>query len=73
MHQQEHEAEHDDIQAQFRRILSDQRVPLDDRFKMSCAFGAAFGGIFFAGDAFAEVPSEEMGAKLRAVVHRLLT
>ncbi len=48
-------------------------MSLDDRFKMSSAFGAVFGGIFFAGDSFADVPSDEMGRKLRATAHSLLT
>ena len=48
------------MQAQFRRILSDTRVPLEDRVNMASSFGAVFGGIFMAGDAFDDVPSTEL-------------
>ena len=72
LHGKDHDAEHDDIQAQFRRILSDPRVPLRDRVRMACSFGAAFGGLFLAGDAFLGVPSDEFGDMLRDAVHTLL-
>jgi AcrR family transcriptional regulator len=72
LHREEHEADHDDIQAQFRRILGDARVPLRDRFKMACSFGAIFGGVFLAGDAFLGVPTEEMGDMLRGAMRTLL-
>jgi AcrR family transcriptional regulator len=73
LHRDEHEAEHDDMQAQFRRILGDGRVPQADRFKMACSFGAIFGGLFMAGDAFAEVPTQEMGTMLRQTVRTILS
>jgi AcrR family transcriptional regulator len=72
LHGKEHDAEHDDIQAQFRRILGDPRVPLADRFKMACSFGAVFGGLFLAGDSFLDVPTEEMGDMLRHTVRTIL-
>jgi AcrR family transcriptional regulator len=73
LHGKDHDAQHDDIQAQFRRVLGDPRVPLPDRFKMACAFGAVTGGLFLAGDAFVDVPSREMGDMLRATVRTVLT
>jgi AcrR family transcriptional regulator len=73
LHRKEHEAEHDDMQAAFRRVFSDPRVPLADRVRMSSAFGAVMGGLFFSGEAFTEVPTEELRDMLRAAVHLLLT
>jgi AcrR family transcriptional regulator len=72
LHREDHDAEHDDIQARFRRILTDPRVPLNDRFKMACSFGAVFGGIFMSGEAFHEVSVEELGVMLRSTVGAIL-
>jgi AcrR family transcriptional regulator len=73
LHREEHDAEHEDMQAQLRRILGDTRVPQADRFKMACSFGAVFGGLLMAGDAFIGVPNEEMGTMLRDTVRAILT
>jgi AcrR family transcriptional regulator len=72
LHREEHDAEHDDLQAQLRRILGDTRVPQADRFKMACSFGAVFGGLFMAGDVFLSVPTDEMGTMLHDTVRTLL-
>jgi AcrR family transcriptional regulator len=72
LHRKEHEDEHDDLQAAFRRVFSDTRVPLADRVRMSNAFGAVMGGLFFSGDAFSEVPADELRDMLRDAVHSLL-
>jgi AcrR family transcriptional regulator len=73
LHRKEHEAEHEDLEAAFERVFSDQRVPLLDRVQMSAAFGAVMGGLFFSGQAFTEVPTDELRTMLRDVVHGLLT
>jgi len=73
LHREEHDAEHDDLQAQLRRILGDTRVPQADRFKMACSFGAVFGGLFMAGDVFLGVPTDEMETMLHVTVRTLLT
>jgi AcrR family transcriptional regulator len=72
LHGKEHEAEHDDIQNAFRRVLADPDVPVQDRVRMASAFGAVFAGLFMAGDAFAAVPNDELGELLRNVVHDVL-
>jgi len=72
LHGKEHDAEHDDIQNAFRRVLADPDVPVADRVRMASAFGAVFAGLFMAGDAFAAVPDDELGELLRNVVHDVL-
>ena len=72
LHREEHDESHEDLQANFRRVLSDSRVPVRDRVRMAAAFGAVLGGIFMAGDAFSEVPSSELSEILRDAVGDLL-
>jgi AcrR family transcriptional regulator len=72
LHREEHDAEHDDIQDKFRRVLADPRLPVRDRVRMACSFGAAFAGLFMAGDAFEGTSNQELGDLLRDVVHDVL-
>ena len=72
LHREDHDAEHDDIQAEFRKVLSDPRIPLADRVKMACSFGAVFAGLFMSGDAFAETSNQAMGDMLRDSVRAVL-
>jgi AcrR family transcriptional regulator len=69
---EEHDLSHEDLQAQFKRMLSDSRVKVEDRVRMAAAFGAVISGIFVAGDAFDDVPSPELADMLRGVVQDLL-
>jgi AcrR family transcriptional regulator len=72
LHREEHDAKHEDLQEMFRKVLSDQRVPIKDRVRMAAAFGAATLGIFVAGEAFDDVSSEDLSEILRGVVRDLL-
>jgi AcrR family transcriptional regulator len=72
MHRKDHDADHDDMQAAFGRVFADARVPLADRVRMASAFGALMGGLLLAGEAFADVPTDELGEMLRASVRRVL-
>ena len=72
LHREDHDAEHDDIQDKFRRVLADPRLPLRDRVRMACSFGAVFAGLFMSGDAFAETSDQELGDLLRAAVKDVL-
>ncbi|HEY2213664.1 MAG TPA: helix-turn-helix domain-containing protein, partial [Acidimicrobiales bacterium] len=38
LHSEEHDAEHDDLQAQLKRVLSDDRVDIEDRVRMAASF-----------------------------------
>jgi AcrR family transcriptional regulator len=72
LHREDHDASHQDLQENFRRVLSDDRVSVRDRVRMAASFGAVMGGIFMAGDAFGDVPSAELSEILRGVVTDLL-
>lgn len=72
LHNEKHDAEHDDIQERFRMVLADPAIPLRDRVKMACSMGAVFAGLFMAGDAFGGTTDQELGAMVRDVIHDVL-
>jgi len=72
LHRQQHDDEHTDMAARFRDVLSDSSVAIDQRVRMACALGAVMGGLVLAGDAFAQVPSEDLGAMLRSAIGDVL-
>ena len=72
LHREEHDAEHEDIQQKFREVLADSAIPLRDRVRMACSFGALFAGLFLSGDAFEGTTSRELGDLLRDAVHDVL-
>jgi hypothetical protein len=72
LHRVEHEAEHEDIQNQLRRVLSDSRVALRDRVRMAASFGVLFSGLFLTGDAFNESDNKELGELLRDALHDVI-
>ena len=61
LHREDHDAEHEDIQNQFRRVLADTRVPLRDRVRMAASFGVVFSSLFLSGEAFAATTNQEFG------------
>jgi AcrR family transcriptional regulator len=73
LHKEDHDAEHEDIQNQFRRILEDVRLPLRDRVRMAASFGVIFSSLFLAGDAFEATTNEDLGVMLREILHDVLT
>jgi AcrR family transcriptional regulator len=73
LHNQGHDAEHEDLQNQLRHVLSDLRLPLRDRVRMAASTGALFAGLFLAGDdAFSESDDKELGQLLRECLHDVL-
>ena len=68
-----HLAENEDLEQRFRRLLSNETVPLADRVRMACSIGAVFGAVMGAGtgDIFGDVPLEEIGDHVRDVVRDL--
>ena len=72
LHRKDHDAEHEDIQNQFRRVLADARVPLRDRVRMAASAGIVFSGLFLSGDAFAGSSDEELGGMLRDIIQDVL-
>jgi AcrR family transcriptional regulator len=73
LHSEEHDAEHDDIQNQFRKILLDTRVPERDRVRMAAAFGATFAGLFLAGESFRDSDNAKLGDMLRECVRDIIS
>ena len=72
MHREEHDAQHDDLQEQFRRVLADDRLSVRDRVRISASFGAIMAAGVIAGDAFESVPTDELSEILRGAVRDLL-
>jgi AcrR family transcriptional regulator len=72
LHRKDHDAEHEDFQNKFRQVLSDPRLPLHDRVRMACSFGAVFAGLFMSGEAFEGTSNQELGDLLRDAVHDVL-
>ncbi len=72
LHREDHDAEHEDIQNQFRRVLNDTRVPLRDRVRMAGSFGVVFSSLFLAGDSFESTADEELAEMLREILHDVL-
>ena len=72
LHREEHDAQHEDLQANLERVLSDERISVRDRVRMAASFGAVLGGIFMSGDAFGDVPSSELSDILRDAIGDLL-
>lgn len=72
LHREDHDAEHEDIQNQFRRVLGDERVPVRDRVRMAASFGVVFSSLFLADDSFDTASKEELEEMLRAILHDVL-
>jgi AcrR family transcriptional regulator len=72
LHREDHDADHEDIQNRFRRVLNDTRVPLRDRVRMAGSFGVVFSSLFLAGDSFESTGNEELAGMLREILHDIL-
>lgn len=73
LHREDHDDQHDDIQNRFRKVLSDPRLPLRDRVRMACSFGAVFAGVLMSGDAFGGTSNQELGDLIRDAMHDVLS
>jgi AcrR family transcriptional regulator len=73
LHHERHDAEHDDLDARFREALTNEKIPLRDRVRIACAFGAVLGSLVLVGNVFADVPTSTLGGLLREAVGDLLT
>jgi AcrR family transcriptional regulator len=73
LHREDHEAEHEDIQNQFRRVLGDERVPVRDRVRMAASFGVVFSSIFLGDASFDALSKEDLGELLRDIIHDVLS
>ncbi len=72
LHREDHDAEHEDIQNQFRRVLGDERVPVRDRVRMAASFGVVFSSLFLGDDSFDSTSKEDLEVMLRDILHDVL-
>jgi AcrR family transcriptional regulator len=71
-HTDHNQTDHADFQEQLRRVFTSPALPLPLRVRLSCAIGAVMGALMFAGEAFADVSTEELTGMVREAVHDLL-
>jgi AcrR family transcriptional regulator len=67
-----HQAENDDIEQQFRRLLESPAIPLAQRVRMACSIGAVVGALVGGEGLFGDVSIEEVAELVREAVRDLL-
>ncbi len=72
LHRKDHMDEHNDIQARFRTVLADSRVPLRDRVRMAASFGVVFSGLFLSADVFSSSTNQELVVMLREALWNVI-
>jgi hypothetical protein len=71
LHIKGHEGDHEEIEQQFRHILSDPAIPARDRIRLGCALGALLSILMSVGD-LADLSPEVYGDLLREAITDLL-
>jgi AcrR family transcriptional regulator len=71
-HSAQHQAEHDDLEGQFRRIVAQPSLPLALRVRLACAIGAVAGALMHAEDTFAGASVDDVVRIVRQVVRDIL-
>ena len=71
-HNERHQAENDDIEQRFRRILQSPAIPLERRVRMACSIAAVVGALAPGEAVFGEVPMDELAELVRNAVRDLL-
>jgi AcrR family transcriptional regulator len=67
-----HQAENDDIEQQFRRILQSPDIPLERRVRMACSISAVIGTLATGEAVFGDVPMDELAELVRAAARDVL-
>ncbi len=67
-----HQAENDDIEQVFRRILQSPAIPLAQRVRMVCSLGAIFAALVGGENVFGEVSIDELAELVRDAMRDLL-
>jgi AcrR family transcriptional regulator len=67
-----HQAENDDIEQQFRRVLESPAIPLAQRVRMACSLGAVVGPLVGGEGLFGDASIEEIAELVRDAVGDLL-
>jgi AcrR family transcriptional regulator len=68
-----HQAENDDIEQQFRRLLESPAIPIATRVRMACSIGAVVAALVGGEALFGDVPIEEIAELVREAVRDLFT
>src|ERR1700722_10813154 len=71
-HSERHQAEHEDIEGQLRRLLTSPALALEQRVRMACSIGAVMSTLIGAGDVFGDVPTPVLTELLRDAMRDLL-
>ena len=66
-----HQAENEDVEQRFRRLLANPAIPLDDRVRMACSIGATAGVLLGAAGLFGDVGMETIAEHVRDAAHEL--
>lgn len=67
-----HQAENDDIEQRFRRILQSPEIPLERRVRMACSIAAVVGALATGEAVFGDVPIEELAELVRNAARDIL-
>ena len=67
-----HQADNDDIEEQYRRVLQSPAIPLDRRVRMACSISAIVGVLATGEAVFGEAPLPKLAEHVRTAVHDLL-
>jgi AcrR family transcriptional regulator len=71
-HNERHQAENDDIEQQFRRILQSPDIPLERRVRMACSISAVIGTLATGEAVFGDVPMDELAELVRIAARDVL-
>jgi AcrR family transcriptional regulator len=66
-----HQAENDDIEQKFRRVLESPAIPLDTRVRMACSLGAVVAALVGGEGLFGDASIEEVAELVREAVRDL--
>jgi AcrR family transcriptional regulator len=66
-----HQAENEDIEQRFGRLLANPAIPLADRVRMACSIGAITSAMMGVAGMYGEVPVEDVVKHVRDAVHDL--
>ncbi len=69
-----HRAENEDIEERFRRFLSTEAIPLEDRVRMAASVGAVMVALMGAtgGGLFGDVSTTDVADRVRGIVREIL-
>jgi AcrR family transcriptional regulator len=66
-----HDAENADFEAQFRRLLSSDAIPIAARVRMACSVGALFGLLMSFNGLFGDVDAAEVAEHVRTAAREV--